>query len=64
MSIGNNYINDFEYAKTKLNDKLNKAREAFTKEKSKLNKIEYLQLIDDMRKLNLLDEGTVKKYLN
>lgn len=64
MSIGNNYINDFEYAKTKLNDKLNKAREAFTKEKSKLNKIEYLQLIDDMRKLNLLDEETVKKYLN
>ena len=64
MSIGNNYINDFEYAKTKLNDKLNKAREAFTKEKSKLNKIEYLQLIDDMRKLNLLDEGTVKKYIN
>ena len=64
MSIGNNYINDFEYAKTKLNDKLNKARVAFTKEKSKLNKIEYLQLIDDMRKLNLLDEETVKKYLN
>ena len=59
-----NFIDEFEYAKLKLSDKLNKAREAYLKEKSKLNKIEYLQLIEDKRKLNLLDKETVDRYSN
>lgn len=34
-----NFIDEFEYAKLKLNDKLNKAREAYLKEKVNLIKL-------------------------
>ncbi len=57
------YIDDFEYAKDKLNYKLNLAREKFEKEKNQENKKEYLELIEDMRRLNILDQSVIKKYL-
>lgn len=56
-------INDIEYAKDKLNYKLNLAREKFEKEKNQENKKEYLELIEDMRRLNILDQSVIKKYL-
>lgn len=57
------YIDDFEYAKAKLNHNLNLAREKFEKEKNQENKKEYLELIEDMRRLNILDQSVIKKYL-
>ncbi len=58
-----NYIDKFEYVRTKLNDKLNIARENFTKNKNEENKEEYLKLLDDMRKLNLFDKNIIDKYM-
>lgn len=58
------FIDEFEYAKSKLNAKLNKVREAYLKDKSKLNKIEYLQVIEDKRRLNLLDKEIIDRYAN
>ena len=46
-----------------INDKLNLAREKFNKEKNQENKENYLNLINDMRRLNLLDKEIIKKYL-
>lgn len=64
MDLETSFIDDFEYVKTHLNNKLNLARDKFTKDKSQENKNEYLKLLDDMRKLNLFDKEIVKKYLN
>lgn len=64
MDLETSFIDDFEYVKTHLNNKLNLARDKFSKDKSQENKNEYLELLDDMRKLNLFDKEIVKKYLN
>ena len=61
--MNTNYINDFECVKMIINDKLNLAREKFNKEKNQENKENYLNLINDMRRLNLLDKEIIKKYL-
>ncbi len=64
MDLETSFIDDFEYVKTHLNNKLNLARDKFSKDKSQENKNEYLELLDDMRKLNLFNKEIVKKYLN
>lgn len=63
MNLEINYPDAVTCVKILLNQKLNIAREKFNKDKSQLNKIEYLELIDDMRRLNLLDREIVEKYL-
>lgn len=63
MNLEINYPDAVACAKILLNQKLNIAREKFNKDKNQLNKIEYLKLIDDMRRLNLLDKEIVEKYL-
>ncbi len=57
------YINNVEYAKFVMNEKLNKARTKFNQEKNEENKKEYLSLINDLRKINLSDEEVIKKYV-
>ncbi len=57
------YINNVEYAKFVINEKLNKARTKFNEEKNEENKKEYLSLINDLRKINLSDEEVIKKYV-
>ena len=57
------YINNVEYAKFVINEKLNKARTNFNEEKNEENKKEYLSLINDLRKINLSDEEVIKKYV-
>lgn len=64
INMKTDFIDEFEYAKSKLNVKLNKVREAYLKDKSKLNKIEYLQVIEDKRRLNLLDKEIIDRYAN
>lgn len=63
MNLEINYPDAVTCVKIFLNKKLNIAREKFNKDKNQLNKIEYLELIDDMRRLNLLDREIVEKYL-
>lgn len=62
MNLKTNYIDSVEYARIILNNQLNEAREKFSKDKNQLNKKEYIELIEDMRRINLLDKKTVKKY--
>lgn len=57
------FVDAFESTKEIINSKLNLAREKFNKEKNKKNKMVYLELINDMRKLNLFDTNIIKKYL-
>ena len=59
----NNYIDSVECTKIIINDKLNNARNNFNKEKNQKNRDYYLELINDMRALNLLDKEVIKKYL-
>ena len=58
-----NFIDAFESTKEIINSKLNFARENFNIEKNQKNKMVYLELINDMRKLNLFDINIINKYL-
>lgn len=63
MNIETNYSDAVACAKVILNDKLNVAREKYNKDKTQENKDEYLELINDTRRLNLLDREIVEKYI-
>lgn len=63
MNIESNYSDAVACAKVILNDKLNIARDKFYKDKTQESKEEYLELINDTRRLNLLDREIVEKYL-
>lgn len=56
-------IENVEYVKNKLNNMINKSRNELFNSQNK-DKTRYLELIEDMRKLNLLDKEVIKKYLN
>lgn len=63
MNIETNYSDAVACAKVILNDKLNVAREKYNKDKTQESKDEYLELINDTRRLNLLDREIVEKYI-
>ncbi len=63
MDLKINYIDAVECVKIMLNNKLNVARRKFIQNRNQSNKEEYLELINDMKKVNLLDKKTIEKYL-
>lgn len=63
MDLEINYIDAVECVKIMLNNKLNVARRKFIQNRNQSNKEEYLELINDMKKVNLLDKKTIEKYL-
>lgn len=63
MDLKINYIDAVECVKIMVNSKLNIARRKFIENRNQSNKEEYLELINDMKKVNLLDKKTIEKYL-
>lgn len=63
MDLKINYIDAVECVKIIVNSKLNIARRKFIQNRNQSNKEEYLELINDMKKVNLLDKKTIEKYL-